>query len=145
MKKLQFEATPYGNVLHTLDNTIRACVEVPEGASDDYGYMAMKNAILKAYHGTEPLEFWYDGQEAFLNPDACEGEPIVEIETEDNTMAIREFVATMRESSPDYDQPMDIETAAIDLANFAADGIDLPDGITPETYAETWNAILNED
>lgn len=80
MKFLQFEATPEGNVLHTLDNTIRACVEVPDDATDDYGYMAMKDAILKAYKGTEPLEFWYDGQETTLNPDAWYGDPTVEIE-----------------------------------------------------------------
>lgn len=83
MKKLQFDAAPDGNILHTLDNTIRATVPVPDGSSDDYGYLAMKHAILAAYHGTEPLEFWYDGQEDALNPDACEGNPTVEIEPED--------------------------------------------------------------
>lgn len=80
MKKLQFDATPDGNTLHTLDNTIRATVQVPDGASEDYGYLAMKNAILAAYHGTEPLEFWYDGQEEHLAIDAFHGEPTVEIE-----------------------------------------------------------------
>jgi hypothetical protein len=82
MIKLQFDATPEGNILHTLDNAIRAIVPVPDGASDDYGYLAMKNAILAAYHGTEPLEFWYDGQEDLLAPDAADGEPEVEIEEE---------------------------------------------------------------
>lgn len=82
MKKLQFEAAPAGNILHTLDNTITATVPVPDGASDDYGYLAMKNAILAAYHGTEPLEFWYDGQEDSLAPDAAAGDPTVEIEEE---------------------------------------------------------------
>ena len=79
-KKLQFEATPAGNALHTLDGTIRATVAVPEGASEDYGYLAMKNAILAAYKGTEPLAFWYDGQEQYLAPDAADGEPDVYIE-----------------------------------------------------------------
>ena len=80
MKKLQFEATHEGNMLHTLDNAIRATVPVPEGASEDYGYLAMKDAILAAYHGTESLAFWYDGQEQYLEADAVEGEPVVEIE-----------------------------------------------------------------
>ncbi len=83
MKYLQFEAAPEGNILHTLDNTIRATVAVPDYATDDYGYMAMKNAILAAYHGTEDLVFWYDGQETTLNPDAYDGDPTVEIEEDD--------------------------------------------------------------
>lgn len=80
MKKLTFVATPEGNMLCTLDNTIRATIAVPEYASEDYGYLAMKNAILAAYHGSEELEFWYDGQEQYLEADAAEGEPVVEIE-----------------------------------------------------------------
>ena len=72
MKKFQFEATPDGNALYSLDGTIRAIVRVPEGASDDYGYITMKRAILDAYHGNPAdLVFWYDGQEQYLDPDAA--------------------------------------------------------------------------
>ena len=58
------------NYMLTADRKVYAEVEVPENASEDYGYMAMKNAIAEAYTGTEPLEFWYDGCENRLNPDA---------------------------------------------------------------------------
>ena len=80
MKRIQFEASPDGNVLRSLDGTIRATVRVPEGASEDYGYLSMKRAILAAWQGDEELTFWYDGQEQFLAPDAKDGEPEVEIE-----------------------------------------------------------------
>lgn len=78
--KIQFDATPEGNVLHSADNSVFAIVPVPDGASDDYGYIALKNAILAAYAGSEPLEFWYDGQEDFLAEDASCGTPRVEID-----------------------------------------------------------------
>ena len=45
---------------------IYAEVEVPEGASDDYGYIAMKKAILEHLK----VDFWYDGQEQYLAEDA---------------------------------------------------------------------------
>lgn len=72
MKHLIFEATPDGNALYTMDGTIKAVVSVPDGASEDYGYLTMKRAILAAYHGTEPLTFPYDtfGQEQYLEADA---------------------------------------------------------------------------
>ena len=82
MKKLQFEAYEDGNAMYSLDGTIRATVKVPEGASDDYGYLAMKAAILAAYHGSEELSFWYDGQEDKLAADAKDGEPEVYVEEE---------------------------------------------------------------
>lgn len=72
--KIQFEATPEGNTLLTVDGAIRATCPVPAGASDDYGYLTLKAAILndlKAHHiPTDDLEFWYDGQEDNLEPDA---------------------------------------------------------------------------
>ena len=46
----------------------------PDGASDDYGYLTMKAALIKAYKAAggdpESLEFWYDGQEQHLASDA---------------------------------------------------------------------------
>ena len=81
--KILFEATPDGNALYSLDGTIRAICEVPEGASEDYGYLTMKTAILAAYTGDPAtLEFWYDGQEQYLAPDAAaDCKVTVEIDT----------------------------------------------------------------
>lgn len=59
-------------------------IEIPEGCSDDFGYITLKNAIVKALEekgiDTE-IEWQYDGQEQFLEPDAnAEGRVFVEIE-----------------------------------------------------------------
>lgn len=66
--KIQFEAGtgnhfPGGvNYLISEDRTMYAECAVPEGASDDYGYMTMKAALIEAYKaaGGDPadLEFW---------------------------------------------------------------------------------------
>lgn len=46
-------------------------------------------------------------------------------------MTIREFVTDLFLSSREYDgEHMTVETAKKDLENFAADGWDIPDGIT---------------
>lgn len=56
---------------------IYAEVEVPEGASEDYGYLALKQDILRQafFAGIDrsQLAFWYDGQEDKLSPDASAG------------------------------------------------------------------------
>ena len=49
--------------------SIYAEVKVPEGASEDYGYIAMKKAILEKLPELK-ADFWYDGQEQFLAEDA---------------------------------------------------------------------------
>lgn len=57
--------------------SIYAEVQVPDGASDDYGYLAMKEAILReiAENGVSvKIDFPYDGKEQYLAPDASEGE-----------------------------------------------------------------------
>lgn len=57
-------------------NTIKIYAEckVPDDASDDYGYLTMKKAVLaemsKRGLATDNFVFWYDGQENFLEPDA---------------------------------------------------------------------------
>ena len=56
-----------------------------------------------------------------------------------------DFVADVRRGSPDYDKPMDMETALIDLNNFRAYGWKIPDGLTPELYMEIWNELLQND
>lgn len=74
---VQFEACDTGNMLFAdYDGIrIRATVKVPEGASEDYGYLTLKNAVVKELteHGVAIPEFWYDGQEDRLNEDAAAG------------------------------------------------------------------------
>ena len=61
-------------------------------------------------------------------------------------MTIREFVLKLWENDPNGSttERLDLDTARIDLDNFRADGWDLPEGITPESYAEAWNELVNE-
>lgn len=79
--KIQFEA---GNGIHfsgsvnflvNEDRSLYAECQVPEGASDDYGYLTLKAALIDAVKtaGGDPdgLEFWYDGQEQYLAADAA--------------------------------------------------------------------------
>jgi len=66
------------NYLICLDNPdLYAEIQVPDGASDDYGYLALKDQILDqaAAAGIDrsALEFWYDGQEQNLAQDASAG------------------------------------------------------------------------
>lgn len=72
--KIQFEAGVDGNVLYGENDDLRiyACVEVPEGASEDFGYLTMKNAVLAelSEEEAENVSFWYDGFEESLNVDA---------------------------------------------------------------------------
>lgn len=78
--RIQFEAgtgnhfTGGVNYLISEDRTLYAECAVPEGASDDYGYLILKAALSEAYKaaGGDPadLTFWYDGQEQYLEPDA---------------------------------------------------------------------------
>ena len=72
MMKMQFEASPDGNVLWGEDEVMRitATVEVPEGASEDFGYITMRKAIQERFPGKK-FSFWYDGQENYLAADAA--------------------------------------------------------------------------
>jgi len=79
----QFEASPEGNILwaENDDISIKASVEVPEGASEDYGYMTMKKAIQKVLREKGlAASFFYDGQESYLEADANDGEVEIDIE-----------------------------------------------------------------
>lgn len=69
--EMQFEASPDGNILWGEDDEVKivATIEVPEGASEDYGYMTMKKAILAAFPDRR-FVFWYDDQEHLLEEDA---------------------------------------------------------------------------
>ena len=60
-------------------------------------------------------------------------------------MTIREFVTDLFINAREYDgERMTVETAREDLKNFAADGWDIPEGITPEEYADIWNELVEE-
>jgi len=79
--QFQFEASPEGNILWAENDEIRikATVEVPDGASEDYGYLAMKREIKKVLEEKGlTASFQYDGQEQYLAEDANDGD--VEIE-----------------------------------------------------------------
>ena len=62
------------NFMHSEDGWLYAETPVPDGASEDYGYIALRDAILKlaAVHGVkqEEIEFPYDNQEEYLEQDA---------------------------------------------------------------------------
>lgn len=59
-------------------------------------------------------------------------------------MTISEFVQDLFDSCSVTPEYMDLQTAADDLNNFRVYGWDLPEGIVPETYADTWNALVRE-
>lgn len=61
------------------------------------------------------------------------------------TITMSEFIANLFLHSLDTPEPMTVEDAAYDLGNFIADGIDIPEGITAESYAEAWNTAVEED
>lgn len=76
--RIQFEAGTsrhgdYGvNFMTSEDRSLYAEVKVPEGASDDYGYIALKNEIARQAEaqGITGITYWYDGQEQYLESDA---------------------------------------------------------------------------
>lgn len=72
--KFQFEATEDGNVLWAENDIIKvvATCKVPEGASEDYGYISLKNKIIKSIHNRNygMVFFPYDEQEDKLADDS---------------------------------------------------------------------------
>ncbi len=87
MIKLQFTATENGNCLSDIDGLIVATCPVPEGVSEDYGYLTLKKAILKEWEklgkDKDVLSFWYDNQEQYLAADAsADVEVSIEIDEE---------------------------------------------------------------
>ena len=60
-------------------------------------------------------------------------------------MTIREFVSEMFDAARvDGNELMTLDTAKTDLANYRAEGWELPEDITPEAYTEAWNELVNE-
>ena len=69
------------NYLVTDDKSIYAEVVVPEGASEDYGYLSMKCEVYRvaAEHGVTIDEDFYDtATEQMLDADAYAGEVFVD-------------------------------------------------------------------
>lgn len=60
-------------------------------------------------------------------------------------MTMREFISNLFLNCQETLTAITVEDAAYDLENFRTDGLDLPEGITPETYAEAWNEAVAED
>ena len=60
-------------------------------------------------------------------------------------MTMIEFINNLFLHHPETPATITVEGAAYDLKNFKADGVDLPDDITPETYAEAWNDAVAHD
>lgn len=58
-------------------------------------------------------------------------------------MTASEFVRDIWLNSDEYRTTMDIDTARHDLATFASAGWNIPDDMTPETYTEMWNNLVN--
>ena len=85
MYKMQFEADGEYNKLYLFRESddfplLEAKIRVPAGASDDYGYLTMKRAILEMKsllpeHIHNNLVFPYDGQEQYLHADASAAAP----------------------------------------------------------------------
>ena len=91
MAKVQFEAGTgrhFDGVNLLIGEGIYAEIEVPEGASEDYGYLTMKKALVRKLteKGMEVPELWYDGQEQYLEADAdVDAEVYIEIEEENDS------------------------------------------------------------
>lgn len=101
MMKLQFfagEGKHFGSVNYIIGESqeidIYGEIEVPEGASEDYGFLAIKGAILKALEkmGKEPELSWpYEGQEDCLAADASAKAPVY-VEIDDGEDDICEII-----------------------------------------------------
>ena len=101
MMKLQFlagEGKEFGSVNYVIGKSpkidIYGEIEVPGGASDDYGFLAIKAAILQALEkmGKEPELAWpYEGQEDCLAADASAKAPVY-VEIDDGEDDICEII-----------------------------------------------------
>ena len=84
----QFEAAGHENILWGQADDgfkITASVEVPEGASEDYGYITMRRVIMTELDireiDREYIDFPYDGQEDGLADDAdADADVLLDIE-----------------------------------------------------------------
>lgn len=98
MKEIQFFSgegryfTGGVNYLISDDKTIYAECAVPEGATDDYGYLTMKKGIINTLGlrgvGTDDIEWFYD-DDRYLEEDAdAECEVFLDIDIEEDANLI---------------------------------------------------------
>lgn len=126
------------NYLVCLDHPdLYAEIAVPDGASDDYGYLALKDQIIDqataAGIDRSALEFWYDGQEDKLAPDASAGRA-------PRRMTVDDFARYYVAHSPDYPDVAKLTPAqAMRIVNhdFGPDAIGTD--FTPEALLDRWN------
>lgn len=59
-----------GSVNYIIGNGYYAEISVPDGASEDYGYLTLKQALIERCPETADYDWWYDGQEDKLAEDA---------------------------------------------------------------------------
>lgn len=114
--KMQFEAGEgrhFDNVNFLIgkdgDIEIYAEVEVPDGASDDYGYITMKKALISKLPEeiTDSITWQYDGQEQYLEDDAsadCE----VYIDISGVTPTVKEIIMASGMSQTKFAERFDI-------------------------------------
>ncbi len=85
--KMQFEAGADGNYLYDVEERrIVAHCEVPENASEDYGYLTMKEAIIKALVDagkSVEIEWWYTENDKLEEDASAECEVEVELDFEE--------------------------------------------------------------
>lgn len=112
---------------------VYAEVEVPEGASEDYGYITMKKAVLEKLPDLKAI-FWYDGQEQFLAEDAdadCEVYldiyELDEVEDEDTNDYIEEkytrWYAVMENEDDSWDWGSYLYSVAIEMLKEQGSGL----------------------
>lgn len=102
------------NYMISLDNPdLYAEIAVPEGASEDYGYFALKQMILDKAQElgiNSHLEFWYDGQEDKLEPDSRAGLPARQWYLIDDCISSKGEVFESRLSCDSQEKAVEIAT-----------------------------------
>lgn len=107
-------------------------IPVPEGAEEDYGYLTLKQEILRQASAqnipAEALSFWYDGQEDLLSPAARAGQRAKTISLDNRHTFISADQGAYLEIAARKMWP--VVVAAMDDATreyVAREGIDAPD------------------
>lgn len=141
------EGLPTDGVFETREEAIAYAQEIlsnDENLDRDYVTITERR-IANQDERDSGAEWWPDVQ--YWTLDELDDEPTT-VSTdwsEDPSESVRDFVESVfNTASIDYDVPMTIETARTDLANFRADGWNLPTDITPEAYMEIWNELIAE-
>lgn len=107
-------------------------IPIPEGAEDDYGYLTLKQEIIRQASAqnipAEALIFWYDGQEQYLSPAARIGQRAKSISLDNGHTFLSADQGAYLEIAARKMWP--VVVAAMDDATreyVAREGIDAPD------------------